>query len=61
MSTSSKGKFTKAGTITKSSTVTFTKSGLKAGKTYYFKVRAYTTVGGKKVYSDYTKTVKVKV
>lgn len=61
MSTSSNGKFTKAGTITKSSTVTFTKSGLKAGKTYYFKVRAYTTVGGKKVYSDYTKTVKVKV
>lgn len=61
MSASSKGKFTKAGTITKSSTVTFTKSGLKAGKTYYFKVRAYTTVGGKKVYSDYTKTVKVKV
>ena len=61
MATSAKGKFTKAGTITKSATVTFTKSGLKARKTYYFKVRAYTTVGGKKVYSDFTRTVKVKV
>ena len=61
MSTSAKGKFTKAGTIAKAATVTYTKSGLKSGKTYFFKVRAYTTVSGKKVYSDYTKTVKVKV
>lgn len=61
MAASAKGKFTKAGTISKSATVSFTKSGLKSGKTYFFKVRAYTTVGGKKVYSDYTKTVKVKV
>ena len=61
MATSANGKFTKAGTITKAATVTYTKSGLKSGKTYYFKVRAYTTVSGKKVYSDYTKTVKVKV
>ena len=61
MAASAKGKFTKAGTISKSATVSFTKSGLKSGKTYFFKVRAYTTVGGKKVYSDYTRTVKVKV
>lgn len=61
MATSANGKFTKATTINKSATVTYTKSGLKSGKTYYFKVRAYTTVSGKKVYSDYTKTVKVKV
>lgn len=59
--TSSKGKFTKATTISKASTVSYTKSGLKSGKTYYFKVRSYTTVNGKKIYSDYTKTVKVKV
>lgn len=61
MAASANGKFTKAGTISKSATVSFNKSGLKSGKTYFFKVRAYTTVGGKKVYSDYTKTVKVKV
>lgn len=61
MSTSANGKYTKAGTINKSATITYTKSGLKSGKTYFFKVRAYTTVSGKKVYSDYTKTVKVKV
>lgn len=59
--TSSKGKYTKATDISKASTVTYTKSGLKSGKTYYFKVRSYTTVNGKKIYSDYTKPVKVKV
>ena len=35
----------------------YTKSGLTKGKTYYFKVRAYRTVSGKKVYSSFT-TVK---
>lgn len=58
---SAKGKFTKAVTITKASTVSYTKSGLSKGKTYYFKVRSFTTVNGKKIYSDYTKTVKAKV
>lgn len=39
-----------------------TKSGLKSGKTYYFKVRAYTKVDGKSVYGDFSavKSVKVK-
>lgn len=58
---SAKGKFSKATAINKASTVSYTKSGLKSGRTYYFKVRSYTTVNGKKIYSDYTKTVKVKV
>lgn len=58
---SAKGKFSKATSIGKASTVSYTKSGLKKGKTYYFKVRSYTTVNGKKIYSNYTKTVKVKV
>lgn len=61
MATSSSGKYTKIATITKASTVSYTKSGLTAGKTYYFKVRAYTTVNGKKIYSSYTKVVKAKV
>ena len=32
------------------------------GKTYYFKVRAYRTVDGKNIYSDYStvKSIKVK-
>ncbi len=61
MASSSKGKFSKVTTISKASTLSYTKSGLKSGKTYYFKVRSYTTVSGKKIYSNYTKTVKVKV
>ncbi|MBP0982581.1 MAG: leucine-rich repeat protein [Oscillospiraceae bacterium] len=61
MATSSSGKYTKIATITKASTLSYTKSGLTSGKTYYFKVRTYTTVDGKKIYSGYTKVVKVKV
>lgn len=34
---------------------------LKAGKTYYVKIRAYQKVNGKKVYSAYSKTLKIKV
>ena len=36
-------------------------SRLKKEKTYYFKVRAYITVNGKKVYSKYIKAKKVKI
>jgi len=37
-------------------------TGFESGKTYYFKVRAYTKVDGKYVYSDYSavKTLKIK-
>lgn len=39
-----------------------TKSGLKSGKTYYFKVRAYTKVDGKTIYGAFSdvKSVKIK-
>lgn len=33
---------------------------LESGNTYKFKVRAYTTVGGKKVYGDWSKVVTIK-
>ena len=41
-------------TITKGSTVSFNNTKLKNGTTYYYKVRAYKTVSGKKVYGEYT-------
>lgn len=61
MATSSGGKFSKIKTLTKGTSVGITKSGLTSGKTYYFKVRSYITVNGKKVYSGYSKIVKVTV
>ena len=36
-------------------------SGLKKGKTYYWKIRAYKVVNGKKVYSNYSKVVKSRI
>ncbi len=53
----------KGGTYSKVSTTTSTSYSdwwLTAGKTYYFKVRAYTSVGSKKVYGEFSTPVKVK-
>ena len=36
-------------------------NGVKAGKTYWYRIRAYRVVGTKKVYSGYTKPIKVVV
>jgi hypothetical protein len=60
--TSKSGTYSKVTTIKKGSTVSYTKSSLKSGKTYYYKVRAYRNVNGKKVYGSYSavKSVKVK-
>ncbi len=62
MSTSKKGKYSRVRTVTKSGTVKYTKSSLKKNKRYYFKIRSYKTVDGKKVYSSYStvKSIKVK-
>ena len=56
------GKYKKVKTITKGETVSYTKSSLKAGNTYYFYVRAYKTVGDTKIYgaSSNVKTVSIK-
>lgn len=61
MATSKSGTYSKISTVTSGSTLSYKKTGLKSGKTYYFKVRSYITVNGKKVYSDFTKVVKCKV
>jgi len=55
------GKYKTIKTITKGSTVKYTKSNLKKGTKYSFKMRAYKTVDGKKVYSSYSvvKTIKI--
>ncbi len=57
-STSSKGKYLKATTTRATS---YTKKGLKSRKTYFFKVRAYRTVDGKKIYGEYSKVMSVKL
>ncbi len=49
----------KAIKTTKSKKLTVKK--LKRKKTYYFKVRGYKKIDGKKVYTKYSKTVKVKI
>ncbi len=61
MSTSKNGKYKKIKTITKSGTVKYTKGGLKKGKKYYFKIKAYKSVDKDKVYSSYCKVKNIKV
>lgn len=51
---SKNGKYKRAKRLTKGSAVSFTHSKLKTGKTYYYKVRAYRTVNGKRVYGAYS-------
>lgn len=48
------GKYKKIATVKKSATIKFVHKNLKQGKAYYYKVRAYQTVKGKKVYSKYS-------
>jgi len=47
-------------TVKTTTGTSFTNTGLTAGKTYYYKVRAYKTVDGKKIYGDYSSIVSVK-
>ena len=54
-------KVTKTKTVKSASTLKATLSGLTKGKTYSVSIRSYKTVNGKKVYSSYSKAVKVKV
>lgn len=53
--------YKKIKTIKKGSAKTYTDSKTKSGKTYYYKIRAYRNVNGKKVYGSYSKVVSRKV
>lgn len=46
--------YKKIATITSGNILTYTSSNLKVKKTYYYKVRAYKIVSGKKIYADYS-------
>ncbi|MCM1545287.1 MAG: fibronectin type III domain-containing protein [Ruminococcus sp.] len=61
MSTSKNGTYKQIATIKKAATLKYTKSGLSKGKTYYFKIRAYKTVGKTNIYSAYSSVASVKI
>ena len=52
--------FSIAKSVTDGST-TYTKYGLESGKTYYFKIRAYVEVDGKKTFGAYSQTIAVTI
>ncbi|MCL1895612.1 MAG: hypothetical protein FWG03_03600 [Clostridiales bacterium] len=59
-STSKSGTYKKTGTVTSGSTVSFTNKSLATGKAYYYKIRAYRTVSGQKIYGSYSTVVNAK-
>ncbi|MCR5101619.1 MAG: hypothetical protein K6B41_09715 [Butyrivibrio sp.] len=61
-STSKKTGYSLIKTIKKGTTLKYTdKNGLINKKNYYYKIRAYRVVRGKKVYGDYSKVKKIKI
>ena len=60
-STKKTGTYSRVKSITSGSTTSYTNSGLTSKKGYYYKVKAYRTVNGKKVYSSYSSVKYIKV
>lgn len=56
----SKKKYVKIATIKSGTTIKYTNSKLKSGKTYRYKVRAYRSVNGKNLYGSSSEALKVK-
>ena len=48
-------------TITDGEATSYLNSGLKSGKTYYYKVRAYVELDGKKTFGEYSKIQSIQV
>ena len=61
MSTSKNGKYSKVAVVKGNSAVSYTKTGLSTGNTYYFKVAAYKTCSDKNVYGSFSAVQGVKV
>ncbi len=61
MATSKNGDYKKIATVKGSSKVSYIKKNLTKGKTYYFKVRAYTTANSKNYYSSYSSAKSAKI
>ena len=59
--TSRSGKYKAVSTIKKGSTVSYINKKLTSKKTYYYKVRAYRTENGKRIYSSYSKAKSAKI
>ena len=59
-STSKSGTYEKMKSVS-ADTLKYTTSKLTAGKTYYFKVRAYVKVDGKTTFGDFSKVVSIKI
>lgn len=57
MATSKSGKYSKIATITKNSVTSYKKTKLTKNKIYYFKIRAYKIIKGKKQYGAYSNIV----
>lgn len=53
--------YKKIKSISKAKTVSYAKTGLKKGKTYSFRLRAYKTVNGSKIYGAYSNVKKIKL
>lgn len=58
--TKKNGTYKKIKTITKAKTVSYTDKSLKKGRTYYYKIKAYRTIKGKKVYGPCSSVVSAK-
>ncbi|MDR0197966.1 MAG: InlB B-repeat-containing protein [Oscillospiraceae bacterium] len=58
--TSSSGSYKKVTTITSNATAKWENTGLSSNKKYYYKIRAYKNVDGKKVYGSYTSVISAK-
>lgn len=57
-----KSGYSRVKTITKGSTTSYTRKGLKRKRTYYYKIRTYRIIGGKKIYSTFSapKSIRIK-